>query len=162
MAYFEQVLGQTDEWYTPGYIFKAMAAIFDLDVAMSTPPQYQVPARDFMQADALVKPWKGFVWCNPPFGGRNGIVPWLDKFFAHGDGVCLTPDRTSAPWWQDAAKRADGVLFISPRINFIPGSGQTPSASSTGTTLMAAGHKGLSALHRAQHAGLGLLLTIAF
>jgi hypothetical protein len=38
---------------------------------------------------------------NPPFGGRNGLAPWLDKFFANGNGIALTPDRTSAPWWQD-------------------------------------------------------------
>ena len=47
----------------------------------------------------------------PPFGGRNGIVPWLDKFFAHGNGIALTPDRTSAPWWRRYAGMAHKVLF---------------------------------------------------
>lgn len=162
MSHFEQAVGQTDEWYTPRYVFQAMDAIFDLDVAMSTPPSYLVPCRNFIQTNALAEPWRGFVWCNPPFGPRNGIVPWLDRFFAHGNGVCLTPDRTSAPWWQDAAKRSDGVLFVSPKIRFIGKDGAEGTAPSTGTTLMAVGHAGLSALHRAQHARLGLLLTIAY
>jgi hypothetical protein len=43
---------------------------------------------------------------NPPFGPRNGIVPWLEKFFAHGNGIALVPDRTSAPWWQRFAPKA--------------------------------------------------------
>lgn len=161
MSHFENAAGQTDEWYTPAYVFAALGVVFDLDVAMSTPPTYLVPTRDFIQQDALVRPWKGFVWCNPPFGERNGIVPWLDKFFEHGDGIVLTPDRTSAPWWQDAAIKADGVLFVSPKIRFIGKDGTQGVAPSTGTTLMAAGNKGMSALHWAQHAKLGLLMSIA-
>jgi hypothetical protein len=29
---------------------------------------------------------------NPPFGKRNGLVPWLEKFFTHGKALrwCLT------------------------------------------------------------------------
>lgn len=158
MSHFEQASGQTDEWYTPAYIFTALGCVFDLDVAMATPPLYRVPCRDFIQADSLSRPWSGFVWCNPPFGGRNGIVPWLDKFFTHGDGVCLTPDRTSAPWWQDAARKADGVLFVSPKVRFIGPDGKEGAAPSTGTTLMATGSSGLAALRNAQVAGLGLLL----
>lgn len=106
---------------------------------------------------SLEHDWKGFIWMNPPFGGRNGIVPWMDKFFAHGSGVALTPDRTSAPWWQQSARRADAVLFVSGKIRFIKPDGTVGKSPSTGTTLFAAGGRGVEALKRAQKSGLGWL-----
>jgi predicted RNA methylase len=36
-----------------------------------------------------VQPWSGTVFMNPPFGRRNGHVPWLRKFLAHGDGIAI-------------------------------------------------------------------------
>lgn len=162
MAHFEQATGATDEWYTPPYVFAAPATIFDLDVAMPKAPLYWIPTLDFITEDSLSKTWKGFVWCNSPFGGRNGIVPWLDKFFAHGDGIALTPDRTSAPWWQDAARKCDVALFVSPKIRFLRPDGSAGVAPGTGTTLLAVGRKGVSALHNASRNGLGFLMSIAF
>ena len=41
--------------------------------------------------------WAGFVWMNAPFGARNGLEPWLAKFFAHNNGIALVPDRTRWP-----------------------------------------------------------------
>ena len=83
---------------------------------------------------------------------------WLDKFFAHGNGIALTPDRTSCPWWQSAAARADALLFVAGKIRFIRPDGTTGDWPSTGTTLFAAGAKGTLALHRAADAGFGMLL----
>lgn len=158
MALHEQSVGKSDEWYTPAYVFEAMGMRFDTDAAA---PEGDCPADEwctrFHTVGGLTRPWRGFVWMNPPFGGRNGIIPWLDKFFAHGNGVALTPDRTSAPWWQSAARKADAVLFVAPKIRFIPGPGAKASAPAQGTTLMAAGPRGVAALRNAQAAGLGIL-----
>lgn len=110
---------------------------------------------------SLERSWNGFVWMNPPFGGRNGLVPWMDKFFAHGNGVALTPDRTSAPWWQAAARRADAVLFVSGKIRFIKPDGTVGKHPGTGTTLFAVGQKGIDALTHAGAAGLGWLAVRA-
>lgn len=152
-------IGQTDEWYTPPHIFDAMGVDFDLDVAHpGLPAASWVPARRLITRDSLTADWEGFVWMNPPFGGRNGIVPWMDKFFDHGDGVALSPDRTSAPWWQAAAKRSDAILFISPKIKFIGANGEPGRSPAQGTTLFAAGDNGLLALGMAANNGLGLLL----
>ena len=155
MALHEQSVGATDEWYTPAYVFEAMNVRFDSDPCPAL--FHQSPARSWC---FLRGRWEGFVWMNPPFGGRNGIVPWLEKFFAHGDGVCLTPDRTSAPWWQRFARQADAILFISPKIKFLgpDGPGGSPAQ---GTTLMAAGPRGVQALRNARAAQLGLLLSHA-
>jgi hypothetical protein len=156
MGYWEPNIGATNDWYTPKYIFDALGVTFDLDVA-SPPRQTHVPCVARLTSGALEAEWSGFIWMNPPFGGRNGLVPWLQKFFAHGNGVALTPDRTSAPWWQEFAPKADGVLFT-PKIRFERPDGSTGDSPSNGTTLMAAGIRGRDALRRAALNGLGVLL----
>lgn len=148
--------GQSDEWYTPAYVFDALDCIFDLDVANAAIGGAFVPCRASIGADSLTKAWEGFVWMNPPFGGRNSLTPWLDKFFAHGNGIALTPDRSSAPWWQQAARRADAMLFVDGKIRFIRPDGTEGKSPSTGTTLFAAGRRGVEALARAEAHGLGL------
>lgn len=146
--------GQSDEWYTPKYVFDALNCVFDLDVAAPEDfAKVHVPAKDWLFYDSLNEPWFGFVWMNPPFGGRNGLVPWLDKFFAHGNGIALTPDRTSAPWWQRAAAKADALLFVSPKIKFERPDGTLGKQPGTGTTLFAVGAKGVRALNRAKRLG---------
>jgi len=160
MALHEQSVGRTDEWYTPPHVFEAMNVRFDLDVA--TPPGGApwVPAVAFISKamNGLATPWSGFVWMNPPFGGRNGLVPWLEKFFAHGDGVALVPDRTSAPWWQAYARKADAILFVSPKLKFIGADGQPGRSPAQGTALLACGAAAVAALGNARRNGLGVLV----
>lgn len=158
MSHWE-ALGQSNEWYTPAYIFEALGAYFDQDVAAPAGRDTHVPARSKFWAHSLDLTWSGFIWMNPPFGGRNGLEPWLDKFFAHGNGIALTPDRTSAPWWQAAARRADAILFIDGKVKFERPDGSVGASPSNGTTLFAAGPRSVDALKRAANAGLGLLTT---
>lgn len=158
MSKHEKSVGATDEWYTPSYIFEAMGCVFDLDVAHPGKPKASwVPALNFYTKNSLSLSWYGFVWMNPPFGGRNGIVPWLEKFFSHGNGVALTPDRTSAPWWSDYARRCDAVLFVSPKIKFIGADGFAGKSPAQGTSLMASGQMGVNALKQASKSGIGVL-----
>lgn len=158
MALHEQALGASDEWYTPPHVFEAMGVRFDLDVAAPTDKRHlHVPTGCYLTAAYDNPVWDGFIWMNPPFGGRNGLVPWLDKFFAHGNGVALVPDRTSAPWWQDYAPRADALLFVRKKIRFIRPDGTEGASPAQGTTLMAAGPRGVAALTNATRAGLGFL-----
>ncbi len=169
MALHEQCVGATDEWYTPPHVFEALGCRFDLDVA--SPGQDVtpwIPARRFYVRPkvpnvptSLDMPWEGFVWMNPPFGGRNALVPWLDKFFSHGNGIALVPDRTSAPWWQTFASKADGILFIAPKLKFIGPDGKPGNSPAQGTTLMAAGGKASRALLRAAENGLGIFAVPA-
>jgi hypothetical protein len=160
MALHEQCVGATDEWYTPPHVFDALGCRFDIDVA--APPDrtfVSVPADRSICWDSLTKPWYGFVWMNPPFGGRNGIVPWLERFFEHGNGIALTPDRTSAPWWQRFAPMADSILFVAPKLKFIGSDGKPGTSPAQGTCLMAAGERAIDALNMGRSKGLGLLVT---
>src|ERR1700755_2258276 len=100
MALHEQSVGRSDEWYTPPHVFEAMGCLFDLDPCSAPAAPSNQWCVTYWFGAGLDSRWTGFVWMNPPFGGRNGIVPWLEKFFEHGNGVALTADRTSAPWWQ--------------------------------------------------------------
>lgn len=145
MGYWESN-GNSDEWYTPAYIFEALNETFDLDVANGAIGGAHVPCRASIGAGSLEAPWHGFIWMNPPFGGRNGLVPWLDRFFAHGNGIALTPDRTSADWWQDAAQKADAILFVRGKIKFERPDGSVGKSPSNGTTLFAAGDRAITSL----------------
>lgn len=95
---------------------------------------------------------------NPPFGGRNGLVPSLEKFFAHGNGIALTPGRTSAPRWQQFAPRADLILFVAPKIKFIGADGQPGKSPAQGTCLMGVGRRSIEPLYRAEANALGVLM----
>ena len=158
MALHEQSVGRSDEWYTPPHVFDALGCRFDVDVAS---PGHAIvpwiPADTHMTSRGLYWKWSGFIWMNPPFGKRNGIVPWLERFFEHGDGIALTPDRTSAPWWQQFAPRADAILFVSPKLRFISGEGHSNRSPAQGTSLMALGATATNALRAAERAGLGCL-----
>jgi len=164
MSLHEQSAGATSEWYTPPHVFKALGCEFSVDVASpGAEVTHWIPARRFIKGGSLERDWSdfGFIWMNPPFGGRNGIVPWLEKFFAHGNGIALTPDRTSAPWWQRFAPMADSILFVAPKIHFIGADGQPGTSPAQGTCLMAAGERAVDALNMAQSRGLGFLLVPA-
>lgn len=152
MAAYEKA-GESDEWYTPKYIFDALGEAFDLDVASPPEGPRHVPAASFFCEGSLEREWRGFVWMNPPFGHQQTKRRWLSKFFDHGNGIALLPDRTSAPWFQEFAPLSDAVLWVSPKIKFERPDGTTGDSPGTGTCLFAAGQRGVRALLRAQTLG---------
>lgn len=155
-----EATGKSDEWYTPHVVFDALGVSFDMDVAAPRGRRHVcVPANQFLTARSLDREWDGFVWMNPPFGGRNAIVPWLDKFWVHGNGIALTPDRTSAPWWQDAATCCSSLLLVSPKLRFVRPDGTEGKSPGSGTTLWASGDRAVLALRRAERRGLGTHLV---
>ena len=160
MAMHEPCIGAWSEWYTPPGIFKAMRVEFAFDAAS---PGRQIvpwiPAEIHITHDSLITPWPpGLCWLNPPFGGRGEIEPWLIKFFKHGNGIALVPDRTSCPWFQRHAGKADLILLVAPKIKFLDPMGRPGKSPSNGTALLAIGDLACQALRRARAAGLGLLM----
>lgn len=145
--------GKSDDWHTPKYIFDAMGVHFDLDVAAPAAGPMHTPATQWYSHSSLDHNWWGFIWMNPPFGHQSTKREWLSKFFAHGNGVALLPDRTSAPWWQEYAPQADTILFVSPKIKFERLNGSVGEQPGTGTVLLAAGSSGLKALITAKSLG---------
>ncbi len=143
--------GKSSEWYTPKFIFDALRLRFDLDVAAPHAGPLHVPCARWLSQYALDVEWCGLVWMNPPFGARNSIEPWLEKFMMHGDGIALTADRTSAPWFQHFAPCADRILFM-PKVRFIRPDGSEGRAPSNGTALWGVGSRAAAALDQC---GLG-------
>jgi DNA N-6-adenine-methyltransferase (Dam) len=157
--------GESNDWLTPKYIFTALSVQFELDVASNpkqhTPTIFGGPCDHGLEFSwnhpTIGRPF--FIWMNPPFGGRNGIFPWLRKFVEHGNGVALMPDRTSSPWFQWVGKRVNHILFVSPKIRFERLDGSIGNSPSCGTALMSLGIKGEEALINAERNGLGLLVN---
>lgn len=152
MAAYEKA-GESDEWYTPRYIFDALGERFDLDVASPPEGPRHVPVDAFYADGSLEREWRGFVWMNPPFGHQSTKRRWLAKFFSHGNGIALVPDRTSAPWFQEFAPKADAVLWVSPKIKFERPDGTVGESPGTGTCLFASGGRAVRALLRARSLG---------
>lgn len=150
--------GESNEWYTPKYIFDAIGLQFDMDVASPPDGPRYTPCRSFISQDSLEKEWKGTVWMNPPFGNQRIKKLWLGKFFQHGDGIALIPDRTSASWWQEYANLAEIIVFVSPKVKFERPDGSLGESPSTGTCLFSVGQISNLAL---LECGLGLTLRRA-
>lgn len=155
MAAYEAA-GETDEWYTPRYIFDALGEKFDLCVASPPYGPRHVPALNWYSENSLDRPWRGFVWMNPPFGHMKTKRAWLQKFFEHGNGIALLPDRTSAPWFQEYGPKADAILWVSPKIKFERPDGSRGEWPGTGTSLFASGERAVRALLRSR---LGFVTT---
>jgi len=100
-----EAAGESDEWYTPRYIFDALGETFDMDVAAPPRGPRHVPAKEWYSSGALESQWFGFVWLNPPFGHQRHKREWLKKFFDHHNGIALVPDRTSAPGFRNTRQR---------------------------------------------------------
>ena len=106
-----EAAGQSDEWYTPRWIFDALRVQFRVDVASPGANLVPwIPAERHIQSDSLNQDWgRGPVWLNPPYGGRNAIRPWVEKLAEQGNGLCLVPNRTGADWWQDVCAWQDPI-----------------------------------------------------
>lgn len=137
---------ETDERYTPAWVFDALGETFDLDPAspplgVSRVPTAAVWTKD---DDGLTKPWRGFVWCNPPF---SNATPWADRFIAHGEGLWLGPNANSA--WHDRMTRLSDGMVLLRDFAFI-GTNHAQKRSSMPLSMHAFGVRALAALRRFQ------------
>lgn len=103
---------------------------FTLDVAAAP---HNAKCRDYYTrlADGLLQPWRGSIWCNPPY---SGLDRWLAKAWAEWERqggprtiVMLLPaNRPEQPWWQtyvephrDRPGSPLSVRFLPGRLRFI-------------------------------------------
>lgn len=145
----EPSIGLSDEWYTPKHIFDALGEKFDLDPCHPiTSPHCYVPAANMYgkEVDGLSKPWDGFVFMNPPFGARNGHVPWLKKFIGHGNGIAIVRAYTSAGWFHDWVGLTDIMLFPRGKTKFVRPDGTIGNQPGGGIVLLGCGDRAVKAL----------------
>lgn len=130
-------IGKSQTHITPRWILDALGK-FDLDpcAAWNQPwvtakIQYAAP-----YADGLALRWHGRVWMNPPFD-RRVVGQWVEKFFAHGNGICLLHARTETAWFQPVWQHADAILFLRQRVKFCDEQGNEAKANSGAPVILA-------------------------
>jgi hypothetical protein len=147
VAEHEPSIGKSDEWYTPPDIFKALRLQFDLDPCSPGPGHWVPATKIYTKADdGLTQPWEGLVFVNPPFGGRYGHLPWLEKFLNHGDGIAIVRAYTSSDWWHAYVSRAHSILFPSGKTKFIRPDGSVGKSPGHGVALLGMGYDACCAL----------------
>jgi hypothetical protein len=58
---------KTTEWGTPPALFRQLDAEFHFDLDVAATRENALCARFFIREDdAIVQPWRGTVYCNPP------------------------------------------------------------------------------------------------
>jgi len=149
MAEHERAVGESDEWYTPKFIFDALGCQFDLDPC-SPGNDHWVPATRVYTKDddGLNKDWEGFVFMNPPFGGRLGHIPWLRKFISHADGIAIVRAYTSSGWFHDYVDQFDALCFPRGKTQFVRPDGSVGRSPGHGIVLVARGRKAVEILRK--------------
>jgi hypothetical protein len=107
---------ETDERYTPNWIFDTLKMQFDLDPCSPEGGLPDAPIKQYYTAkdDGLSKEWFGNVWVNPPFSNPR---PFMEKLVKHGKGIALVRISQSQ-WAKDLWNKADGVLLNDKRLKF--------------------------------------------
>jgi hypothetical protein len=107
---------ETDERYTPNWIFTTLNIEFDLDPCAPIGGINGAPIKNYYTAwdDGLSKKWFGNVWVNPPFSNPR---PFMEKLVAHGQGIGLVRISQSQ-WAKDLWNKADGVILNDKRLKF--------------------------------------------
>jgi hypothetical protein len=150
VAEHENSVGKTSEWFTPAMVFDALEVTFDLDPAHpgAGAEHCCVPAKKIYtkRDNGLVQKWEGLVWLNMPFGGRCGHVPWMRKFFEHGNGVMIVRAYTSSSWWHAEMPKAEMILFPKGKTKFHRPDGTIGKCPGHGIVLVAAGAVACKAL----------------
>ena len=156
----ESHAAKTIEWYTPKWVFDEIGLVFDIDVCAPEAGVPWIPAtRHFHKGDdGLAQPWRGTVWCNPPYG--KDTPKWLNRMAQHKSGMALVFARTDCAWFHDYVITGDAILFLKGRIKFVDGHGVTGnSGAGSGSMLVAWGEKCAAALQWMHLMGFGFLHT---
>jgi len=106
-------MNKQDEWYTPYDIMdkvKAVLGNIDVDPASNEVAQSYIEASTFytVENSGLVQPWKGQVWCNPPYS-ISLLRKFTTKFKEEAyngnmkEGIILTNSGTDTLWNQNLA-----------------------------------------------------------
>ena len=108
---------------TPKYLFDRISSIFNLSLdACALPENAKCESYYTPKDDGLSKPWRGGVWCNPPYGRE--ISSWVKKAYEESQKeynnfvLMLLPARTDTKWWWDWVQGKATLFFIKGRVKF--------------------------------------------
>lgn len=115
-----------NDWYTPRWLFDAAGLVFDLDVAAPVNPAMRTcPALAYLTVieDGLACPWRGVVWCNPPY---SAPAPWVTRFAAHQEGGLMLVPAARSRWLGLLIGASDAVALVSCEFSRPDGSLASP------------------------------------
>lgn len=137
----------TDDWYTPEWVFNGLGLEFDLDVAAPPGGVPWVPAANYYTEsdDGLLQPWSGLVWCNPPYSAPTA---WCYKWAEHPDGLILLRADLSTRGPLAAFSAADVLWVPGRRLEFVNGHGGATSSVYFSTVLLGRGPAAVDGCHR--------------
>ena len=108
---------------TPKYLFDKISSIFNFSLdACALPENAKCENYYTPKDDGLSKPWRGGVWCNPPYGRE--ISSWVKKAYEESQKeynsfvLMLLPARTDTKWWWDWVQGKATLFFIKGRVKF--------------------------------------------
>lgn len=103
---------------------EARFGTFDLDAAAAA-HNAKAPTYYTREDDGLAQPWKGRVWCNPPYSACGA---WVVKGWREWErGVCerivmlLPANRVEQGWWQDYVEPHRDRDLSPLRVEFLRG-----------------------------------------
>ena len=110
----------TAEWSTPQLLFDKLNAVWNFNLDVCATKTNAKCARFFTtEQNALLQPWVGRCWMNPPYG--RGIGLWVKKALSSAVDqtavVCLLPARTDTAWWHEYVTRGK-IEFLRGRLKF--------------------------------------------
>lgn len=117
------------DWETPQAFFDLVDAEFGftLDAAASS-DNAKCAMYYGIEEDGLTQPWRGTVWCNPPYG--RSIKDWVRKGFEESrlgaTVVMLIPARTDTAYWHDYVMQAAEIRLLRGRLVFGGGESNAP------------------------------------
>ena len=108
---------------TPKYLFDRISSIFNFSLdACALPENSKCESYYTPEDDGLSKPWRGGVWCNPPYGRE--ISSWVRKAYEESQKeynsfvLMLLPARTDTKWWWEYVQGKATLFFIKGRVKF--------------------------------------------
>lgn len=154
---FERSAGK-EEWLTPRFIIDALGP-FDLDpCASKVRPWSTAHSHLTVEDNGLIRAWRGFVWCNPPYGRET--IKWLRRMCEHDNGIALTFARTETKMFAECVwVGADAVFFLFGRLSFCDTNGKCIGVAGAPSVLIA---YGATAVHRLKQAAALELLDGQF
>jgi hypothetical protein len=146
-----------DEWYTPPWVIRELGGRFDTDPCAPRRRHWTAKTCFTIKEDGLKQPWKGLVFCNPPY---SNATPWVERMMDHQPGgIFLVPVRQSF-WYQDLGlATATAFVLLDTRLSFVGLDGEPvgKGASADVFSLIVWGGEALMRVQRALLRGIDML-----
>jgi hypothetical protein len=148
----------TDTWLTPRWVLEPLGE-FDLDPCAH--PKWPIAKEHYYwpEQDGLWLPWRGRVWCNPPYGEL--AKPFVERMALHGNGLLLIFARTETEMFRRNWDCATAMLYLYQRIAFLDENLKQSDGGRAPSVLIAYGRENVEVLRAAKLSGQlpGALVT---